>query len=233
MVTRPIFVPNLRGGPLVRSIAVEFTWHPGFSLTQKRKNITALHSEAEKRGIAPVLEVSSRSETPLGIALSAFNLRMRAGLFDTTVESAFQGSKVFEHGGPYVDLYTVSSLDAKRDPRIRNSGRIVGFHFDDTDYPNTPPTAFYDWIYINAIHRDPKAATAILAYAGFTDIEFNPERSLNCQAGSCALYAALEGRGWLDDALESFDRFRGILIDTGLDKTRRAVSSAQDAPRLI
>lgn len=233
MVTRPIFVPNVRGGPLVRSVGIEFTWHPGFSLTQKRKNIAALHRGAEQRGIAPLLEVSSRSEMPIGVALSAFNLRMRAGVFDTTVECAFQGSKVFEHGGPYVDLYEVSSLDAKRDPRLRSSGRIVGFHLDDTDYPNTPPTAFYDWIYVNAIHRDPKAAQAILAFAAFTDIEFNPERSLNCQAGSCALYVALESRGWLDDALESFDRFRSMILDAGSDKLRRPASATQDAARLI
>jgi hypothetical protein len=46
---------------------------------------------------------------------------------------------------------------------------------------------------------------------GFTDIEFNPERSLNCQARSFATFVALEKRGILDETIHSFDRFRSLL----------------------
>ena len=38
----------------------------------------------------------------------------------------------------------------------------------------------------------------VLEYAGFTDIEFNPKKSLNCQARSCALYVALTQSGTVD-----------------------------------
>ena len=37
--------------------------------------------------------------------------------------------------------------------------------------------------------------------AGFTDIEFNPERSINCQARSCALLVTLLKNDWIDYAV--------------------------------
>lgn len=47
-----------------------------------------------------------------------------------SVESAFQAGKIFEKGGPYIDLLGVSSKIAKRDERLKNSGRIIAFEFD-------------------------------------------------------------------------------------------------------
>jgi len=38
------------------------------------------------------------------------------------------------------------------------------------------------------------------AYDTFTDIEFNPKRSFNCQARSCALFVALARKGLLGEA---------------------------------
>lgn len=44
-------------------------------------------------------------------------------------------------------------------------------------------------------------------YVGFTDIEFNPARSVNCQARSCALFAALMSNDLLEKAVESPSAF--------------------------
>jgi hypothetical protein len=44
-------------------------------------------------------------------------------------------------------------------------------------------------------------AAALAAYDCFTDIEFNPARSVNCQAYAVALYAALARTGRLKQAL--------------------------------
>jgi hypothetical protein len=175
--------------------------------SQKKKNVTELHQAARLRGIFPLLEVSSKSEFETGRRLSAFYQTIRVNGSETTVECAFQGSKVFEKGGPFTDLYFVSSREAKKDERLRNSGRLVGFSFEETDFPLTPSTAFYDWLYINAlyVHRD--WLRRLESLMGFTDIEFNPERSVNCQARSCALFVALEQRGTLDEAIQSFDAF--------------------------
>jgi hypothetical protein len=80
--------------------------------------------------------------------------------------------------------------------------RISGTH--------KPVTAFYDWLYMNALHRCPMG-DRVASYAGFSDIAFNPERSLNCQARSAALYVSLRNRGWLSAALESPERFLRML----------------------
>ena len=55
-----------------------------------------------------------------------------------------------------------------------------------------------------------KLAAAVETYDAFTDIEFNPERSLNCQARSAALYRSLVHAGKLEEALSSQEAFLRI-----------------------
>ncbi len=211
MAERPVFVPTLSGKNLVHVVPIQFRWNPGMAPTQKKKNVAALHEAAAARNIEPILEVSSKSQFALGQKLSAFNLAFRVDGRETTFECVYQGSKVFEGGGPYVDLYWSDSLSAKRDPRLSSSGRLIGFEFEGEDYPLSPPTLFYDWLYLNALYPHREQLQRLLKCAGFTDIEFNPERSLNCQARSCATFVALERRGVLEDAMESFSTFRNLL----------------------
>jgi hypothetical protein len=208
MARRPIFIPFTEGHRFVREISVEFKWSPGFAVVQKKKNILAMHEAAKMKGFAPILEVSTKSEMRLGERLSAFNLpvELNDGII-TTLECAFQGSKVFESGGPYRDIYRVTSLEAKRDERLRSSGKVVGFDFEGVVFPSDPKTAFYDWLYVRALapHRD--YLLRLEDFAGFTDIEFNPDKSINCQARSCALFVSLRRKGLLEDALSSPAKF--------------------------
>src|SRR5713226_8858626 len=190
MAERPIFVPSPNTPELVNEIFCQLEWNAGFAPIQKEKNIVALHASAAKRGFSPLLEVSTKSDSPLGRHLSAFNLKVRTWEFgEIPMECAFQGSKMFERGGPYTDLYTAADAkDARRDIRLQESGRLIGFKFEGVTFPLEPKTAFYDWLYINAIFPGWKQFAALKQYAGFTDIEFNPYRSINCQARSCALF---------------------------------------------
>ena len=178
--------------------------------SQKKKNVLELHAEAAKRGLEPLLETSSKSEYEAGRRLSAFHLNFMIGDLKTTVESAFQGSKVFQFGGPFHELYRSESRAAKLDERLQNSGRLVAFEMNGRRYPLSPPTAFYDWLYLNALfpHRD--WLKRLSQFDGFTDIEFNPARSINCQARACALFVALESRDQLELALRSFEQFVDI-----------------------
>lgn len=212
MAKRPIFVPVPEGSPLVDEIPIEFTWHPGFAVSQKKKNVAALHEAAALKGFGPLLEVSSKSERELGQSLSAFILRLEVEGRETSVESAFQGSKVFEQGGPFKDLLFAGSREAKRDPRLRASGRLIGFRFEEQDLPLTPDTAFYDWLYVSALLRQPGNIAQLEGYAGFTDIEFNPKRSLNCQARTCALIVSLQKRALLPAGPLSFESFRKLML---------------------
>lgn len=213
MAERPVFVPVVDcEDHLVREVRISFTWHPGMAPSQKKKNIQALHEAAKQRDLYPLLEISTKSDVEDGRRLSAFNLMVRiseSGIIP--LESAFQGSKVFERGGPYQDLYGQHGSIIKKDERLKASGQLVQFLFDNEIWELEPKTAFYDWLYIHAVHRSPALSEAIASYAGFTDIEFNPQKSINCQARSCALYASLKRRGLLNDVLNDKSFFLNVL----------------------
>jgi hypothetical protein len=212
MAERPVFIPLQGARELVKETYFNIDWSPGFAPVQKKKNIIALHEAAARSGYAPLLEVSSKSEEKLGQHLSAFHLMVReAGMEEIRLESAFQGSKVFEKGGPYTDLYLAEGKIAKRDPRLQESGRLTGFRFNGFSFSLEPKTIFYDWLYINAIYPHREWLARLYAYAGFTDIEFNPGKSINCQARSCALFVSLMKNNLLHQAVVSPQIFTDLI----------------------
>lgn len=226
MAKRPVFIPKSSGPLLVVAMPIEFTWHPGMSKSQKQKSIRSLHDAAKQtRGIEKILEISSKSEDELGIRLSAFNLMLTANGFSASIEVLFQGSKVFSKGGPFTDIYRKTSREAKKDERLRESGQLIAFRYNDRDWPLNPQTVFYDWLYLSALRQNPSLSERLLEYDGFSDIEFNPEKSINCQAASAALYKSLAERDLIDVALSSPDEFikiheaqkkKGVPIQSGL-----------------
>ena len=179
---------------------MSFQWYAGMSITQAQKSIDSLHAIAkEQLHVNEVLEISSKSRDERGVKLSAFNLMIQTQKYGQafSVECAYQSSKVFERGGPYKDIRSMTSREAKGDPRLRDSGPLTGFRFFDVDWALEPSTAFYDWLYINALHKHPDLAEYVLEHRAFSDIAFNPERSLNCQAYSAAIYVALHEKNLL------------------------------------
>ncbi len=213
MAKRPIFIPTGKVEHLVKEVQVDFEWNPGFTSTQKKKNIVAIHEAAAIKGFYPLLEISTKSEKSIGQRLSAFNLMITTHKNKRTfsVESAYQSSKVFEHGGPFIDLLKKPSIEAKRDIRLKKSGNLIAFYFFRKEYPLEPKTIFYDWLYIKTLNQNEHLADELINYQGFTDIEFNPNKSINCQAHSAALYSSLKRAGLLQDALESLEAFKEVL----------------------
>lgn len=212
MAERPIFVSRPASKQLVEEIFLQLKWHSGFAPVQKEKNIRALHEAAARAGHPNVLEVSTKSDNPRGQELSAFNLKVRnERLGEIPLECVFQGSKVFERGGPFVDLYSMDVRSARKDPRLRESGKLVAFEFDGTRWPLEPKTVFYDWLYVGSIYLDRDRSQELLQYSGFSDIEFNPARSINCQARSVALFLSLMKRGELSEAANSASGFLRII----------------------
>ena len=235
MAQRPIFIPSKDSISLVDEISVPLTWHSGFAPVQKQKNITDLHASARIRGLWPILEVSTKSFDQVGQRLSAFNLKTSLGEICLPIEVAFQGSKVFEFGGPFTDLYFADPRAAKKDERLKSSGKLVGFKFGEFTFPIRPVTAFYDWLYLNAIYPHREWLARLERYVGFTDIEFNPEKSVNCQARSCALFFSLLNKGLLDRALTGPEQFLEILhefsympeLPTGIREPNSELGSQQ------
>ena len=207
MAERPVFLPLLSGPRLVDRVMVNFKWHSGMAASQKKKSVVELHEAARSHGMAHLLEISSKSEREIGRKLSAFHQKVVLDGKSIILECAFQGSKVFRDGGPYTDLFDLDPREAKRDLRLKDSGPLQGFRFGGEDFPLDPPTVFYDWLYANAILPARTWLLRLGKLDGFTDIEFNPEKSVNCQAYSCALFVSLEKRGVLDEAISSFSKF--------------------------
>ena len=187
MARRPIFIPD-SSSPYVVEKNIEFQWYPGFAKSQAQKSIKSLHQATD---ISPILEISGKSADPLGVSLSAFNLSIRIENGRMPVECAYQGSKKFENGGPYTDLYSRSSREAKTDPRLRNSGELIAFKFCGEDFPIQPQTGFYNWLYIQALGQNQNLARKLENFQGFSDIAFNPKRSINCQARAAAIFVSL------------------------------------------
>lgn len=139
-----------------------------------------------------ILEASSKSSNPLGKKLSAMNLSITFKDGNTyPVESIFQSSKVFENGLQCRDLLTSNPYAAKKDPRLRQNGRVVGFNLYNVNYSNKPTTAFYNWIYINALNLKTPLAREVITYDAFTDMFYSPTKTINCQAKALALYVYL------------------------------------------
>lgn len=185
MAKRPAW--TIENGKIIRK-DFEFEWNGGFAISQKRKNINALHQAIEDATGQTALEISSKGEVELGNQLSAFNMKT-TGVF---IENVFQASKRYENGGPYLDLLDVAPKDAKRDERHKISGKLVAFVRNGEDWPLEPKTVFYDYIYVLAVIENFGCELDINEYNWFTDIEFNPGKSINCQARAVAIYKLIQ-----------------------------------------
>lgn len=212
MAIRPVFVVSLDSQYCIQE-NIEFEYFNGFSDQQKKRCIRSLHQSYQKKHPEKrVLEISSKSEEELGIKLSAFQLMttLQNGK-KCSVESAFQASKIFENGGPYLDLLEVSPKAAKKEDRLKNSGKLLSFSFDGQIFPIEPKTYFYHWLYIHTLHTYPELTEALIHYDAFTDIVFNPQKSINCQAEAAAIYVSLQKQGLLQDALKDRETFLKIV----------------------
>lgn len=211
MAHRPVFLPDFEGPSLVQERVFDFQWASGFAEVQKKKNISALHEAAKRRGITKILEISSKSAEKIGKRLSAFSLQIDIGEQKFPLESVYQGSKSFERGGPFTEIFHMIPRDAKRFIRKLSYGNLIGFVLEGKHYPLSPKNAFYDWLYIRSLAGHADWISKNVDYNAFTDIEFNPAKQVNCQARAFAEYLSLLRKAKLNEAAEDFDTFAAML----------------------
>ncbi len=218
MAKRNVFIVDI-SEKFLKKVYIEFKWFPGFAISQKQKSIDSLHENfIEKYKDKKILEISSKSRDTLGIKLSAFNLMINTPKGkEYSVECAFQSSKVFETGGPYKDILYMTSREAKKDKRLRESGKLISFKFYNVQWELEPKTLFYDWLYINALYIKKDLANEVLKFDAFTDIEFNHLKSINCQARSAALFVSLSRQGLLEKAIVSQLNYKNIILNKYTD----------------
>lgn len=228
---------------------ITFTWHMGMSWQVRqrssqslRKNILTKYPERK------VIEISTASENhELGRQLSALKLTLCTRLPDGTtksipVESIFQGSKVYDgEDKPHVELFQQSANEAKRFSKEMqlHERSVTGFQYGDKKFGTFPYSAFYDWVYIQALHSHQELAKQILDYDAFTDIHFNQKVAysnkgpFNCQARALAIYVSLQRKGKLHDYLQDPKNLQQSIYETlyrqcGQDDQRQVNSPKQD-----
>ena len=200
MAQRPIYLPTSTP-PFFKVEIVEFTWFPGYSKEQKQKSIWSLHENAAlETGVDSPLEISSKSTSPLGYKLSAFNLpaysndkRYQAPA--CSLEMVFQTSKVFGEDIHCIDLVGEDVRRVRKTVRERESKGLEHFRFEEVDWPLDPKGAFYNFIYLRSLNELGSEKSDILCHDGFTDIEFNPKKSINCQAEAVSTFVGISRAG--------------------------------------
>ncbi len=208
MAIRPVFIPK-DIAPFVDEVQCEFKWNGGFALSQKRKNVKAIHDEfmIQFPG-SNLLEVSTKSTEGIGVNLSAHNLMKYVPSLDRKVpiECIYHGAKVFTDGGPHTDIYDMPPITVKKYLHTVASGELSCFRFEEKDYPLLPTTAFYDWIYINAVLESPALIDTVINYDGFTDVAYTPGKCMACQARTVAMLVSIYKLNLLDK-VKNFDDF--------------------------
>lgn len=224
MANRPVYASVASSSSLVWQFDCDFVWNKGLAKSQRKKNVKALHDAFIARTgdvSSMLLEVSGLSDSELGIALSAFNLKLdiegvmaklegrdAEGSKVVTVEVAYQAGKCISGQEPFKDILEMSSKEAKRDSRLR-MGPVTGFKLGETVFPVSPRTCFYEYLYLNALTQPQNEGLLkkAVGYMYFTDLNFNPNKGISNQARALALGVALYHKGCLKKALESISNF--------------------------
>ena len=168
MAIRPIFISTGDINHPFESKDIIFKWISGMTYSQKCKRRDSLASEIAKLyDIKRWLEVSTKSDKEVGVKLSAKNLVLNTSTGSDIVENIYQCSKVFDEG------------------------KIVSFKYNDCVFENFPTGMFYDYIYMYAVLQNYDLIKNFVQYDIFTDIEFNPNKSLNTQARASAIFKTL------------------------------------------
>lgn len=177
-------------------------------MSQKRKCQIGLHQNFlmaypdEK-----VLEIFSTSLMYLGSKLSAMNLSKRTQRGLTTVESAFQSSRIYSDGVRAVGLFPVYLFLPGRECKKLVKEKSAGMHsymyeFDGMTFyaPAWHISQFYDYVYLNALlepeNEEVREQLIEQGYTAFTDLA---TKSLNCQARSTAIFVGLVKAGLIDE----------------------------------
>lgn len=184
MAKRPIYVStDSIDNPYIET-DIEFNWIPGNTYNQKCKRRDSLINEIKKYfDINMHLEISTKSNNNLGKNLSALNLKLNNNGLILPVEKFYQDGKIYD------------------------SNEFKGYKLGDLFFDKDPYGLFYDYIYILALYQNKEYHEALKPYYFFTDIEFNPNKSINTQARSASIFKTLYDTNNID-IINDIDEFK-------------------------
>ena len=221
MAKRLLFRPTMKHKGFVSETEIQFDWRSPYTYGKEatQRNIACLHSEICdlcQTDYEDILEVSGASTLDIGRQLSAPNLtalRKRAdqmhGSKKRSVEALYQGSKVFEKGGPHHELYNYTGLAAKKKLREKTLGGIIGFNYEGVEFACDPKDAFYNWLYCSILcdEKNRELSETIIndyEFFGYTDIFFNHETQKACQARALAIFLGMANADYSINQITNF-----------------------------
>lgn len=221
MAMRFVYLP-ISEKPFVSIRPVEFKWEPGMSSTQRKKSRDNLHNVIRQSGTADkILECSTLSYNDVGLSLSAFKLPYFADK-SKTVESVYQGSKVFRNKYTNEEvntrhLYNEDALTSKKflSNFNYNAHELLRYSTDlegvKIELPANTLTTFYDYIYIKSVLASFSESqfNHILKYEAFTDtqLKWYNNKVTACQAMSVAILVGLKKSGNLVKYMSTPEEF--------------------------
>lgn len=194
--------------PFFEEVHVVIDWFGGFAMSQKRKCQIGLHQNFKlEYPEEKILEISSASLISLGARLSAMNLSKRTKNGITSVESAFQSSRIYSDGiktvGPFPEYLFFSGKECKKLVKEASEGmHSYRYAFDGLIFhaPTHHISQFYDYVYMNALLEPENAVVRNqLLQDGYTSFSDLATKSLNCQARSVAIFVGLVKAGLIDE----------------------------------
>lgn len=212
MADRPVFIKTNRT-PYVATQIIEFKWFMGMSKSQARKRVVSLHDAAQFQGLKNVLEISTASNSDLGIRLSAFNLPVTINFGSAaepniqthSVETIYQSSKVGSHEdkkvGPHPEWLGLEGKAVKAKIKETKMDSINLYQYGQNAWPANPSESFFTWLYINGLIQEEGLIEKLAEYDGFTDIYFNPKKTNNCQARAAAQAVSIYQSGKLEEIM--------------------------------
>ena len=194
MAKRPLFIPQKKSVGVTR-IDVEFVYVSGMARSQKQKCIRSLHQTIQNKGYAQrILEISTSSESPLGVKTSAFHLTIQDPIDGPLfVESVYHSTKLFQ-GKRDLSLRMLGSRDAKKKANalFQEFGAIDGYRYKGVSFPQHPKELCFTWLYFLGLQGLSQEETkSLVTFDGFTDLNFRSDSKGNCQAHAMALFVSL------------------------------------------
>ena len=206
MAERSVFVSKTTY-PFFEEVHVSMDWFGGFALSQKRKCQISLHRNFLRQyPEEKVLEISGASTMSLGAKLSAMNLSKQTAQGCTSVESAFQSSRIYSDGirqvGPFPEYLFLPGKESKKLVKEASCGmHSYAYLFDGMSFaaPAHHISQFYDFLYLNALlEPENHAAAQQLLEEGYTAFSDLATKSLNCQARAAAIFVGLTRAGLIE-----------------------------------
>lgn len=239
MAERSVFVSR-KTFPFYEDIHVSLEWFGGFALSQKRKCEIGLHENFKAAyPNEKVLEISSASRMFLGARLSAMNLKKRTQRGITSVESAFQSSRIFSDEtrrvGPFPEYMFLPGKECKKIVKKESLGmHSHQYNFDDLTFyaPEHHISQFYDFLYLNALlEPENEVVMKELLNCGYTAFSDLATKSLNCQARSAAIFVGLVKAELINEVKDYKTYLK--LFRTGIDGREIEPESDEGVPHFI